>query len=324
MNEEIVNQDGKKNNTSKTGILIALSAAICSSLYSPLSEIVTKNGFSHYFFAAFAFTGGVLVCAIALLIQYLLTKKDPEKRLYLKTKKEWMFTFLSAFFGVGANLCLMTALSIAPASEVSLYSNFEIIFTTFLAYFVFKEIVRWYSWVAIPFVACGSILLALDFSSGEGVSFSWASVLSLGSALGWALENNCSKQVSNKNTFEVVLIKASVSAIIEFIVGFGLGATITSYVAPLSSLGVGVVCVGLYYLFYIQAQKRIGAVRTSCIYSLAPFLASIMSMIMNMKWPAWNFYVAFCFIAAGQLLVVIGMLRNDSKNTKDKEKLAKK
>jgi drug/metabolite transporter (DMT)-like permease len=325
MDKQVVETDNKSGKSHTTGIILGLSAAIISSTYSPFSEIVTKNGLSHYLFSGFAFLGGVLFCGIALLVQLILTRKDKEKRLLLKTKRDWLFTLLSSVFGVFANLCLMTALSIAPASQVTLYSNFEIIFTTFLAYFVFKEVVSWYSWAAIPFIACGAILLSLDFSSGNGVGFSWASVISLGSALGWALENNCSKQVSSKNTFEVVLIKSSVSALVELAIGFGIGyKTITSYVAPLSSFGIGILCVGLYYFLYIQAQKRIGAVRTSCMYSVSPFLGSIISMVINMKWPVWNFYVAFCFIAIGQLLVVIGMLKNDSRNRKDKGKLTKK
>jgi drug/metabolite transporter (DMT)-like permease len=320
MNNTGVEKKANKSNSPFAGVLFALLSALCSGFYSPLVELICKNGFSHYLYGGFAYLGSLVICLSCFIVLLIKNRKDKSKLNLLSGKKDWIFMACSTVCGSLGNICLLTALNIAPASEVSLYSNFELVFTTLLAFFIFKETIKAYSWAAVPFIACGALLLSLDFSSPDKVvGFSLASIISMGSALSWALENNFSRLISTKNSFEIASIKSGFNAFMDLTIGFGLGGLITNFSTPLYALGGGVLTVSFYYVFYLQAQQRIGSVKTSCFFTLAPFIGSVVSLLINQKIPAWNFYVAFALIATGQSIVAIGTLRKQ----KDKKSLNK-
>ncbi|MFA6862082.1 MAG: DMT family transporter [Bacilli bacterium] len=310
MNNQGVDKKVSNSNSPFAGVLFALLSALCSGFYSPLVELICKNGFSHYLYGGFAYLGSLTICLSCFIVLLIKNRKDKSRLNLLSGKKDWIIMACSTLSGSLGNILLLTALNMAPASEVSLYSNFELVFTTLLAFFIFKEVIKSYSWVAVPFIACGAILLSLDFSSSDkAVGFSMASLVSMGSALCWALENNFSRLISTKNSFEIASIKSAFNAFMDLTIGFGLGGTIIAISTPFLALGGGVLTVSFYYVFYLQGQQRIGSVKTSCFFTLAPFIGSVVSLMLNQRIPEWNFYVAFTMIAIGQSIVAIGTLR---------------
>jgi len=73
--------------------------------------------------------------------------------------------------------------------------------------------------MAIAFVTTASILLSLDDSSiGEALNFSRGSLLVLGATVCWGLENNCTRQIADRDPMEIVTIKGF---------GSGLGALLS-------------------------------------------------------------------------------------------------
>jgi len=65
------------------------------------------------------------------------------------------------------------------------------------------------------------------------------------------------------------------------------------------ALLLGFIAYGLSIFFYVTAQRELGAARTSTFYSFAPFIGSILSLIIFFELPKVNFYIAIILMAIG-------------------------
>lgn len=99
----------------------------------------------------------------------------------------------------------MLGISVGTASNVSLLGNFEIVATTLIALFIFKEKVSGKLWTAIGFVILSSIVLS--FESSDSFQFFIGSLFVILATCCWGLENNCIRKISDKSTYEIVLLK---------------------------------------------------------------------------------------------------------------------
>lgn len=292
---------------------LALLSAVMSSLYDPMGALIEDGAFSFYLFGAFSYLGAFLIDGLVFLITYIRIKKGKRENDLLQGKAEWGIAIASGLFSVLANCLLLLALMMAPASQVALFSNAEIMCTSILAFFIFKEAIAWYGWAGIGLIISGVVILSLDFSSGTGITFSYASLLALGASLCWAFENNLTRLISNRNSAQIAAIKCSFGTTIEFIIAYSLGAGISHVYQPFAAMGVGSIAFGISLLFYLQAQRRIGAVKTSAFFVSAPFLGSILSLLIIHESPAWNFYLAFSLILLGQAIIAFFSLRDEKK-----------
>jgi len=109
---------------------------------------------------------------------------------------------------IAAPILMMYGLKSCTAANTSLLNNFEIVATAIIALLFFGEAVSRRLWTAIAFVTTASILLSLDDSSiGEALNFSRGSLLVLGAIICWGLENNCTRQIADRNPMEIVTTK---------------------------------------------------------------------------------------------------------------------
>ncbi len=107
------------------------------------------------------------------------------------------------------------------ASNVSLLGNFEIVATTLIALFIFKERVSGKLWTAIGFITLSSIVLS--FESSGSFHFSIGSLFVILATCCWGLENNCTRKISDKSICEIVLLKGIFSGSGSFIIAMILG-----------------------------------------------------------------------------------------------------
>ena len=70
-----------------------------------------------------------------------------------------------------------------------------------------------------------SILLTLDTTS---LSFSLGSLLVLGATICWGIENNCTRQIADKDPLQIVVIKGLGSGTGALIVALVIGETFAS------------------------------------------------------------------------------------------------
>ena len=198
---------------------------------------------------------------------------------------------------IAAPIFLMLGLLSTTASNASLLNNFEITATALIALFVFKEAVSRQMWLAIALITLAGVLVSID--DFENIRFSAGSLLVIAACLCWGLENNCTRMLSLKDPLQIVVIK-----------GFGAGTgalAITIAIREMSgsvpyvllALLTGFVAYGLSLFFYIRAQRRIGAAKTSAYYAAAPFIGVLLSWILLRETLSPSFAVALVIMLLG-------------------------
>ena len=200
----------------------------------------------------------------------------------------------------------------SSSANASLLGNFEIVATTVIALMIFKEKVSRKLWAAIGLITLSSIILS--FGGEDSFSFSVGSLFVLGATACWGLENNCTRSISEKSTYQIVTIKGLCSGTGSLIIALAIGEKLPdmNYILPVVLLGF--VAYGLSIFTYIRAQTTLGAAKTSAYYAIAPFVGAFLSFILLKEPLTFAYAVALSIMIIGSAFVVA-----DNKKT-DKER----
>ena len=223
--------------------------------------------------------------------------EEPLKRSDIK------YTISMVVLDIVAPILLMLGLKFSPAANASLLNNFEIVATAVIALAVFGEAVGKRLWTAIALITLSSILLTLD--TAEGFSFSFGSLLVLGATVCWGIENNCTRQIADKDPLQIVMIKGLGSGLGALVVAWVIGERLVSAEWLLATMLLGFVAYGLSIYYYTYAQRVIGAARTSAYYAIAPFIGVVLSMLILGERPNWIFFVALAIMLVGTRLASV-------------------
>ena len=179
---------------------------------------------------------------------------------------------------IAAPILLMLGLRGGEAASASLLGNFEIVATALFALLLFRERVSRTLWAALGCItlSCG----VLSFQGAESLRFSAASLLVLGAACCWGLENNCTRRLSSKSAREIVILKGFFSGGGSLCLARLAGESLPPLGVALRAMGLGFVSYGLSIFFYVRAQRELGAARTSAYYSVNPFVGSLLALIL--------------------------------------------
>lgn len=286
-------------NDNKRGIALAILAAFCYSISSPLSKLIL--GFlSPTLMAGFLYLGAGLCMLMIFLIRLIFRKNiKKEKKLF---KKDIPYILGMVLLDIAAPILMMYGLEKTTAANASLLNNFEIVITSLVALLLFKEKISKRLWLGIGAITLSCIILS--FESIEAFEFSIGSLLILLAAICWGFENNCTRKISSSDPLEIVLIKGLCSGTGSIIIGFCIGERIdvSNIWSIFASLGIGVVAYGLSIFFYIYAQRFIGAAKTSAYYAINPFVAVIFSLLIFLEVPAWQYWIALIIMILGAWL----------------------
>ncbi len=253
-------------------LLYALLAAIFYAINMPCSKLLLSN-VAPTFMAAFLYLGAGL--GVALMSLFNRKKMLPSEKL---EKKDLPYTIGMVLLDIIAPIFLMTGLKLGKAANATLLGNFEIVATAILARIFFKEKVSPRLWFAIALITIASIILSFDGKSA--FSFSLGSLFVIAATICWGLENNCTRSISNKSTYQIVTIKGLGSGTGSFIIALLLGESIPDFRTLLLILLLGFISYGLSIFTYIRAQKSLGAAKTGAFYAIAPFIGSFLSFVL--------------------------------------------
>ena len=218
------------------------------------------------------------------------------------TGKEMPYTVAMVVLDIAAPILLMLGIARTGSANVSLLNNFEIVATSLIAFFLFKEFLSRRLCIAILLVTAASVILGFE---GEGsFTFNAGSLFVLGACICWGLENNCTRMISSKSSVEIVIIKGCGSGFGSLIIALTAGESLPAPKWILCVLLLGFVAYGLSIHFYIMAQKDLGAAKTSAYYSVAPFLGVAFSMIVLGEKPQTQFYLAFAVMIVATVFMV--------------------
>ena len=103
----------------------------------------------------------------------------------------------------------------------------------------------------------------LQIEQVDQLNFSIGSLFVLGATICWGLENNCTRRISNKSTYQIVTIKELCSGFGSIIVALVSGKTNFALKYIPFALLLGFVSYGLSIFTYIRTQKYLGTAKTS-------------------------------------------------------------
>lgn len=277
-------------------IFFAILAAVLYALNSPLSKLLLQD-VPPTMMAAFLYLGAGLGLFLVGMFRKISGTAVQEQPL---TKAELPYTLGMIVLDIAAPIFLMVGLTSTTAENASLLNNFEIVATSLIALFIFREQISRRLWAAIGLVTLSSLILS--FENMASLDFSAGSLFVLAACVCWGFENNCTRMLSSKSPAEIVVIKGICSGTGSFVIALMMGGQIPQVLYILGALLVGFVAYGLSIYFYIYAQRDLGAARTSAYYSVAPFVGVFLSLLIFRDIPGVNFWVALAIMAWGTWL----------------------
>lgn len=283
-------------NTKLGAVLFALLAAVFYALNTPFSKLLLAD-VPATMMAAFLYLGAGV--GVGILYCFHWKKEDKKERL---TKKDLPYTVGMIVLDIAAPIFLMLGIRSGTASNASLLGNFEIVATTVIALIFFGEKVSGKLWAAIGLITLSSIILS--FEGVGSFRFSGGSLFVLLATCCWGLENNCTRSISDKSTYEIVTIKGIFSGLGSLTVGLVIGEKLPAVRFILPAMLLGFVAYGLSIFMYVKAQRTFGAAKTSAYYAVAPFIGSFLAFVLVGDKLSLSYAIALPVMVAGTALVV--------------------
>lgn len=278
------------------GIFLAILAAALYALSLPFSKLLLDY-MPSTLMAGFLYTGAGIGMLIVTLIRKATDHTDNELRL---TKREFPFVIAMVVLDITAPICMLYGLTITTAANASLLNNFEIVATSVIALFIFKEAISPRLWLGILFITASCVLLS--FEDISSLQLNAGSLFVLLACICWGFENNCTRRLASKDPLQIVMIKGVFSGAGSIVIGYICGESIAyPWTVPVVLI-LGFVTYGLSIYFYVYAQRTLGAARTSAYYAIAPFISVFLSLVLFKEIPGVLFFAALGFVIAGACL----------------------
>ena len=238
---------------------------------------------------------------LGIAILSLFNRKDLNRSEKL-TKEDFPYVIGMIILDIAAPIFLMMGIRYGSSANASLLGNFEIVATTIIALFLFKEPVSKRLWIAIGLITLSSILLS--FEGSDSFRFSYGSLFVLLATVCWGMENNCTRNISSKSTYEIVILKGIFSGLGALGIAMLQKETVPAIRYIAAALLLGFIAYGLSIFLYVRAQNVLGAAKTSAYYAVNPFIGSFLSFVFLNEKLSILYLAALLVMIAGSMLVV--------------------
>lgn len=213
------------------------------------------------------------------------------------TRRDLPYTVGMVLLDIAAPICLMVGLTRTTSANASLLNNFEIVATALIALMVFREKISRRLWLAIGLITLSSMILS--FEDAASLDFSFGSLFVLAACVCWGFENNCTRMMSASDPLEIVVIKGFGSGLGSLVLALAVGESLPPLRVLPVVLVLGFVAYGLSIFFYVYAQRRLGAAKTSAYYAVAPFIGVLLSRLILQEAFTQVFLIALAIMMAG-------------------------
>ncbi len=278
-------------------IIYAFLAAILYAVNTPLSKLLLDK-VPATFMAAFLYLGAGVGVGIMYAFHW-----DKEAKTERIGRQDLPYTIGMIILDILAPIFLMLGIKYGTAANASLLGNFEIVATTIIALLVFKEAVSKRLWMAIALITISSVILSIEGSGS--FQFSYGSIFVLLATACWGLENNCTRSISDKSSYEIVVLKGIFSGGGSFVIALIIGERLPDFKYIAFAMLLGFVAYGLSIFMYVRAQRNLGAAKTSAYYAVAPFVGAFLSFVLIGESLTWSYFAALLIMIAGTIFVVM-------------------
>ena len=281
-------------------VIYAFLAAVLYAVNIPFSRILL-NETGPAMMAALLYLGAGTGIAVLSFFS-----RNDRKQAEPLSRKDLPYVIGMIVLDIAAPLCLMLGIRYGTSANASLLGNFEIVSTAVIALFAFKEAISERLWTAIGLITLSSLLLS--FEGTDSFRISYGSLFVLLACVCWGLENNCTRNISSKSTYEIVILKGIFSGLGSLLIAMISRESLPSLRIVASALVLGFASYGLSIFLYVRAQNILGAARTSAYYAVNPFIGALLSFLFFHE-PLSKLYLpALAVMAAGSALAAADTL----------------
>jgi drug/metabolite transporter (DMT)-like permease len=227
------------------------------------------------------------------------------------TKNEYLYLFAITGLGAAAApVLLLYGLEQTSASDASILTNGEVIFTIILSSIFFGEKPRGRLGVfGVTLVIGGLFMATTDLQvSGTIIQFNAGNVMILASMFLWAIDNNLSRRLTRTvPPAKIAMVKSLLGGTILLGIAalLGMGSTITAIQLDLwlIIIGMSVSGFGGALLLFLKGIKTIGTVKTMSAFSMTPIFGIIIAALVLGESITIFQGIATAIIIAGILMV---------------------
>ncbi|MEW5840938.1 DMT family transporter [Nitrososphaera sp.] len=198
----------------------------------------------------------------------------------LGSRRELRYMALITLFGaVAAPVLLLYGLQQTQASDASILTNGEVLFTIILSSLFFGERPKGrLGLFAVALVVAGLFMATTNMQFSETIiQFNAGNIMILGSMFLWAIDNNVSRRLTTfsaisaskmamiKSLFGGLLLLAAVAATGRWQAVAAIPADLWAIIIAMSVSGFGAAL-----LFFLEGIRRIGTIKTMSVFSTTP------------------------------------------------------
>lgn len=244
---------------------------------------------------------GILYFAAGIgLLAVLIFKKDFQRSISQCQKRDRKWLLMATLFGgiLGPAFLTYGMMKISGASA-SLLLNLESVLTSMIAWFIFKEHFEKRIVWGMLFIVAGCAILSFSSAGGSGQDTVLGFTLIALACLSWGIDNNVTRNVSHLNPVFAASIKGLVAGAANLALGYALGERIGIDAQVFQAGVLGFFGVGVSLVAFIVSLGTIGTARTGALFSTAPFLGSILSVLILKEPVSIPFLLALFLMACG-------------------------
>jgi drug/metabolite transporter (DMT)-like permease len=289
-------------NHSRTAILAALASALLFGGTVPFAKLLAGD-MSPLLLAGLLYVGS----GLGLWTWRIL--RDGHLGLpRLPPRDWWCFLGAIAAGGVIAPVLLMTGLKHTAASSASLLLNLEAVFTSIMAWLVFRENTDRRLVFGMLLIVSGGAVLAgppavwppVAWARGGMAVPAVRGALFIAAACAcWAIDNNLTRRVSLVDADFIAGTKGLAAGMTNLLLAVVWGAGFPPPSILLSAMALGLLGYGVSLMLFVLALRGLGAARAGAYFSTAPFLGAAIAIIALHEPTHPGFWLSALLMAAG-------------------------
>jgi drug/metabolite transporter (DMT)-like permease len=263
--------------TTASGVRYAIVAALLFGASTPLAKALLGTT-NPLLLAGLLYCGSGAGLATVLVARALLR---PDRRAIdwpARSELGWLAIAI-ALGGIAAPPLLMYGLSRTPAATASLLLNLESVLTALFAWYLFRENFDRRIALGMAAIVAGGIVLA--WTPDAPISITGGALLIAGACACWALDNNFTRKVSERDPLAIAALKGIVAGTVNLGLALYLGAELTDAHTAVAALALGFAAYGVSLTLFVLALRHLGTARAGAYYAIAPFFGALYAIVVQ-------------------------------------------
>ena len=199
--------------------------------------------------------------------------------------------------GILGPVLLMTGLARTDAATASLLLTLEGVATALMAWFIFHE--NFDRRVAIGMACLIAGAIVLSWSGQPSMPGLLGPIAIAGACIAWGLDNNLTRKVSLSDPLQIVELKGLIAGPINLVLGLSTGGHLPGISVTAIAGVIGFLGYGVSLALFVLALRHLGAARTGAYFSTAPFLGTLVAVVILHEPPTVQLLAAGVLMAIG-------------------------